>query len=97
MLFNNTFNELSEKDYVKYISKNYYIGVACYYGDVDADGKVTVEDARQVLRFSAEIEIPQTSAQFLLSDIDRDGVISIQDARFVLQTAIGIIKAEYYK
>lgn len=55
-------------------------------GDVNGDGKITANDARLVLRHSAQIELlPDTKAE--LADVNKDGKVTSTDARLVLRVA----------
>lgn len=59
-----------------------------YYGDVDNDGLVTVEDARNVLRTAIEISENNLSEHdFAAADIDCDGKLTVTDARRTLRIA----------
>ena len=59
-----------------------------YYGDVDNDGLVTVEDARNVLRTAIEISENNLSEHdFTAADIDGDGKLTVTDARRTLRIA----------
>lgn len=55
-------------------------------GDIDMDGKITVSDARLLLRFTAKMT-DLTSAQKNLADVNKDGKITAADARLVLRVA----------
>lgn len=59
-------------------------------GDVNGDGKVTPEDSRLILRFSASLEVP-TSTQYVLADADGDASVTPSDAQAVLRYASGLI------
>lgn len=56
-------------------------------GDIDNDGVLTLEDARLVLRMSAEIDEPDTA----LADFDKDGTVTANDARNILLVSLGIL------
>lgn len=58
-------------------------------GDVDADGTVTLADARLVIKYAASVANP-TSTQKKSADVNGDGVITIEDARQIAATAVGI-------
>lgn len=61
------------------------------YGDADADGNVTAEDARLLLRVSVELDKTPDDPMFLYaSDVDYDGVITASDARIVLRAAVDL-------
>lgn len=61
-------------------------------GDVDADGKVTAADARQLLRASVKLEAISALA-FPYGDTDFDGIISSSDARTALRISVGLDEA----
>lgn len=52
-----------------------------------SDGKVTLDDARAVLRVSAGIEAPRDGLDY---DIDGDGLVSITDVKAMLSIVLGI-------
>ncbi|MBO4934565.1 MAG: N-acetylmuramoyl-L-alanine amidase [Clostridia bacterium] len=56
------------------------------YGDIDCDGKITVNDALAVLRRAAGLT-EVFGAQFVLSDVDRDCRVTVSDALTVLREA----------
>ncbi len=59
-----------------------------YYGDVDNDGLVTVDDARNVLKTAIEISENNLSEHdFAAADIDCDGKLTVTDARRTLRIA----------
>jgi len=63
-------------------------------GDADLSGldngaKLSVDDARQALRFSIELD-DYTLAHVMICDMDGDNKISISDARTILRIAIGL-------
>ena len=55
-------------------------------GDVNGDGKITANDARLVLRHSAQIEL-LSDAKAELADVNKDGKVTSTDARLVLRVA----------
>ena len=55
-------------------------------GDVNSDGKITVSDARIVLRISAKLENSDVIAKES-ADIDSNGDVSVWDARRTLRFA----------
>ena len=56
-------------------------------GDVNNDGKISLLDARAVLRSVAQIEVlPDESLP--LADYDGDGVLTFEDARKILNASI---------
>ncbi len=71
-------------------------GSAALVGDiVDNDGKVTANDARQVLRASVGLET-LTEEQKLIADTDEDGKISASDARDILRTSVGLEETVHF-
>lgn len=52
-----------------------------------SDGKVTLEDARAVLRVSAGIEAPREGFNY---DIDGDGFVSVSDVKKIIAIVLGI-------
>ena len=58
-------------------------------GDADGDGKVSVMDARAVLRFCVNMEDLPSERAKLAADIDFDGTVSAEDSRWILRTAVG--------
>ncbi len=59
--------------------------------DVNGDGKVSVTDAKSVLKHIAEISV-LTDEQIQTADIDRNGKISTVDAKMILQTVADILE-----
>ena len=62
---------------------------AAIRGDVNADGTVSADDARLVLRCAVELEV-LSDAQKTVADIDGNGKITASDARIILRTAVGL-------
>ena len=61
----------------------------CAAGDADGDGKVTVEDARGVLRVAVGLAlIPPYAGRY--AEADADGKVTTADARLVLRCAVGL-------
>ena len=58
-------------------------------GDVNGDGSISAEDAREILRFSVGAQ-PMTEEMKIFADIDGDGTVGAGDARLALRTAIGL-------
>ena len=58
-------------------------------GDVNADGKITSDDARLALRFSAGMEKP-TSIEKSASDMNKDGLITIEDVKLIMADALDL-------
>ena len=71
------------------------------YGDTDANGQVTTEDARQTLRCALGLTSFK-ALQKVAGDIDNSGGINMEDARFILRLALELdtpeeLMAKYYK
>ncbi len=62
-------------------------------GDADADGKVTAEDARLILRASVGLHTPVIFLRPVY-DTDCDGDITASDARRALRLAVGLEKTD---
>lgn len=58
-------------------------------GDVDQDGQIMADDARQILNYSASL-ITFSDVQVFLSDLDGNGVIDAADARIALRISAGL-------
>ena len=58
-------------------------------GDANADGKLTVGDARTVLRVAMKLQKLPVE-RLPVCDADHNGVITVSDARAVLRAAIGL-------
>lgn len=72
---------------------------AVEFGDVNADGRVTADDARLALRYSVSLEKLSEEAAFR-ADVDSDGGVFASDARTILRIAVGlspsrVIRNEY--
>jgi len=63
-------------------------GFVVTLGDVNADGKITPEDARLILRNAVELT-EFDEKQTLMADIDGDGIITASDARLLLRATNG--------
>ena len=66
-------------------------------GDVDADGRITAEDARLVLRYvvgfgpvDGVISAKQTDDSFKAADYDGSGAVDAADARSILRASVGL-------
>lgn len=60
------------------------------YGDVNLDGQVTAADARLVLRYSVNLDVPTKTGK-IIADVDADSRIAAADARLVLRYSVGLI------
>ena len=58
-------------------------------GDVNADGKITSDDARLALRYSANMEKPSASEK-TAADINKDGSITIEDVKLLMADALDL-------
>ena len=68
-------------------------------GDVNADGRVTADDARTALRYSVSLQ-KLSEDEIFRADIDSDGGVFASDARTILRIAVGltpsrVIRNEY--
>ena len=77
-----TFKDVFNEDNLKLIS--YKIG------DVDSDGKITSADSLKILRFSVELESPQSFEEFIQARIDEDYMVTSADALYVLRYSVGL-------
>lgn len=55
-------------------------------GDVDADLKVSADDARSVLKFASNLDLINTYQEFV-SDVDGNGKASADDSHLILRYA----------
>lgn len=62
---------------------------ASLVGDINGDGVISAEDAREILRLCVGVD-PMTDKMKLLADLDRDGTVGAEDARLALRLAIGL-------
>ena len=60
-------------------------------GDVDLDGKVTIDDATLLMRYLVEME-DLTDEQLKLADVNRDGKVNIMDVTDIQRFLAEIIK-----
>lgn len=60
-----------------------------YVGDIDCDGRVSADDAREVLRFSVSLD-EFTDEQKKIADTDSNGNIDSNDARNILRMSVGL-------
>ncbi len=65
-------------------------------GDMNGDGKITISDARKVLRLAADMEEP-TAEDKTYADFDGDGLITAKDAQNVLKLSVEVIGGDYRK
>lgn len=57
-------------------------------GDVDNREGITVDDARQVLRFAVNLDKPANDEIKAAADLNRDGKIDVNDARGILRISV---------
>ncbi|MCD7775430.1 MAG: SH3 domain-containing protein [Clostridiales bacterium] len=81
-------------DFPTYITEHHYniileVDANGSLGDVDGDGKISVADARLVLRYAAGLDA-FTEEQAANADIDGNGTVSAADARKLLRIAAKI-------
>lgn len=62
-------------------------------GDINGDGIVSAEDAREILRMSVGV-VPMTDDMRVIADVDCDGTVNAGDARQALRLAIGLNNAK---
>ncbi len=69
-----------------------------YYGDVDLNGSVTVDDALAILRHYVRIQpLDETNALIMaLADGTKDGSITVDDALYCLQVYVNLISGNVY-
>lgn len=75
----------------KEFSEVFVINISPYFskGDVDGNGAITADDARQTLR--AAVGLTKLSGMTLFAgDADRDDKISANDARLILRASVGL-------
>ncbi len=60
-----------------------------YLGDADGDGSVTPADARQILRFSVDLETPDERQKYICDIANNDG-ITAADARLALRMSVNL-------
>ena len=58
-------------------------------GDVNADGKITSDDARLALRYSSKMQ-KLTSAQKSAADMNDDGSVTLEDVNLIMADAIDL-------
>ena len=67
-----------------------------FYGDVNCDGRVSAEDARQILRFSVWLDAPGSYLAEVLADVDCSGSVTAADARLALRASVGLTPKNDY-
>lgn len=60
------------------------------YGDVNGDGKVSIDDVTLVQKYIAEMET-FSDAQVSMADVDHDGYVSISDATLMQKYIVGMV------
>ncbi len=58
-------------------------------GDLNGDGRVSVEDSTLVLQFVVGLKIP-SALQMKVGDMNGDGTVTLRDAIMILQNAVGL-------
>lgn len=61
------------------------------YGDVNADGQISLDDAQYTLKAALKI-IEFSAQQRIAGDINFDGVVNLEDAQIILKKALRIIE-----
>lgn len=81
---------LEDKYYTHEVRIAYYIGptLSGYYGDVNADGEVNANDARQIMRYAVKLDNIATYFKKIRSDVNKDGVVNAADARLALRMSV---------
>lgn len=61
-------------------------------GDIDADDKITAEDARKALCMAVGLSdyLKEDIVSFIAADVDKDNEITASDARTILRAAVGL-------
>ena len=67
--------------------------VVTLLGDVDGNGKVSVDDARAALRASVGLDA-LSAAQTLAADVDINNKVTVDDARAILRAAVGLDQSD---
>ena len=62
-------------------------------GDVNGDGKITSDDARLALRYSAGMEKP-SSAKKTAADVNKDGAVTVEDVKLIMSDALDLATYE---
>ncbi len=71
------------------ITLSSFAGAGNVKGDVDLDGKLTVRDAKCVLKYKAGL-VQLSSSQKKNADANSDGDITLADARYILEAIVGL-------
>ena len=58
-------------------------------GDVNADGKITISDAKCVLKYAVGLT-DLSDAQFSMADVNHNGKVGIEDAKIILRCVVGL-------
>ncbi len=58
-------------------------------GDCDGNGMINSNDARMALRFSVNLDTPDSTV-FFVADVDNDSVITAADARYILRKSVDL-------
>ena len=61
-----------------------------YFGDLNVDGAISVDDARIALRYSVGLEGTPSRILVKVGDVNGDGKITIDDARLILRYSVGL-------
>ncbi len=73
-----------------WFSLNYASLKSTAKGDVNGDGKLTADDARRALRFSAKLD-KYSTGEFAAADVDGDGKLLAEDARTILRASAKLV------
>ena len=75
---------------VIFVSKAYGADKAYYYGDANADGTVTADDALTILKSVVNLNTINSQLCKNLADINGDGSITSEDALKTLKIVVGL-------
>lgn len=75
----------------KEFSEVFTINISPYFskGDIDGDGQIRANDARQTLRAAVGL-VPLSGMTHFAGDADRNDIISANDARLILRASVGL-------
>lgn len=84
-------NAMNSEDSV-YIKQQEQEGETVPAGDMDGDGKVSLADARLILRAALKLDVTDAE-KWSVADVDGDGEITLQDAKAALLVALKITES----
>lgn len=62
-----------------------------YFGDINRDGKINVQDVTLVMRYTLEMQT-LTADQIKRADVNLDGEVNVIDASLIMRKALGLIE-----